>query len=156
MYVFLNIGSNLGNRRLNLSKAVAAIEKEVGYFQLSHTIESRPWGYVSDNAFLNVGMMFQTELEPLDLLDRLQAIERQINKTPHRDDKGEYNDREIDIDIVAIDEMQIDTERLTVPHRHLAERSFFLEPMQELAPAWRHPATGLTPAEMLSQMRSEE
>ena len=48
MYAFLNIGSNIGNRRLNLSKAVAEIEKLVGYFELSHTLETHPWGYVSD------------------------------------------------------------------------------------------------------------
>ncbi len=63
-----------------------------------------------------------------------------------------YRDRTIDIDIVAVDELQIDTDTLKVPHPHLAERRFFLEPMAELAPEWRHPATGLTCAEMLEKL----
>lgn len=155
MYAFINIGSNLGNRRLNLSRAVAEIEKTVGFFELSHTIESRPWGYVSDNMFLNVGMAFETNLKPEELLDVLQQVERKLNKSAHRNSNGTYADREIDIDIIALDDLQIDTDRLTVPHKHLAERSFFLEPLQELAPGWHHPATGLTPAEMLANLTTE-
>lgn len=156
VYAIINIGSNLGNRRLNLSRAIALIEKEVGYFELSHTLETRPWGYVSDNMFLNVGMAFHTDLTPEQLLDRLQQVERKLNKTPHRDAEGEYRDREIDIDIMALDDLVIDTDRLKVPHPHLAERTFFLEPMQELAPAWRHPVTGRTPAEMRASLPKAE
>ncbi len=151
MYAFINIGSNLGNRRLNLSKAVAAIEKRIdNYFELSHTLETHPWGYVSDKMFLNVGMAFQTDKTPEELLDMLQEVEKEINKTPHRKDDGEYSDREIDIDIMALDEMIIDTDRLKVPHPHLAERIFFLQPMEELAPGWHHPISGKTPSEMIA------
>lgn len=156
MYAFINIGSNLGNRRLNLSRAIAAIEKEIGYFELSHTLETHPWGYVSDQMFLNVGMCFQTDMEPLQLLDTLQRIEQSLNKTPHRDNTGQYADREIDIDIMALDDMTIDTERLKVPHPHMAERIFFLKPMQELAPSWRHPATGLTPDQMIQALEEAD
>lgn len=156
MYVFINIGSNLGNRRLNLSRALVEIEKIVGYFEISHSIETLPWGYVSDKKFLNVGLSFQTDMEPEELLLKFQDIEKKLNKNPHRDDAGNYADREVDIDIVAIDEMIIDSPSLKVPHPHLAERRFFLEPLNELAPGWRHPATGLTPAEMLANLPSEE
>lgn len=155
MYAFLNIGSNIGNRRLNLSKAVAEIEKLVGYFELSHTLETHPWGYVSDKTFLNVGMSFQTDLSPEELLDALQEIEGRLNKTPHRHADGSYADREVDIDIVALDELTIDTDRLKVPHPHLAERDFFLLPMKELAPGWHHPRTGLSPDEMIEALEDK-
>lgn len=156
MYAFINIGSNLGNRRLNLSRAVAEIEKVVGFFELSHTLETHPWGYVSPNAFLNVGMSFQTDLSPEELLDALQEVEGKLCSSPHRKADGGYADREVDIDIVALDELIIDTPRLKVPHPMLPERVFFLQPMAELAPGWRHPATSLTAAEMLSRLEMKE
>lgn len=152
MYAVINIGSNLGNRRLNISKAVSMIEKKIGYFELSHTFETHPWGYVSDKLFLNTGMAFHTDMSPEQLLTFLQEIERLLNKTPHRDSDGNYSDREIDIDIMILDDRVIDTEELKVPHPHLAERDFFLLPLEELVPGWRHPLTGLTPAEMLSNI----
>ena len=152
MHYFLNIGSNLGNRKLNLSRAVRALEKEFGYFELSNTVESEPWGFDSTNLFLNIAVMIVTDMEPTEVLHKLQAIEKSISPASHRTATGGYADRMVDIDIMAIDELQIDSEELTVPHRHLGERRFFLEPMNELAPGWRHPATGETPGEMLSKL----
>lgn len=156
MNVFLNIGSNLGNRRMHLSRAIAAIEKEFGYFELSHTVESAPWGYASANDYLNVGMMVVSDLAPEEILARLQKIEKELNAEPHRNADGTYRDREVDIDIIAIDEMECNTPQLQLPHPRMAERRFVLEPMAELAPFWRHPASGLTPAEMLAALDSQD
>ena len=141
-YIFVNIGSNLGDRRLNLSRAMRAIGEEFGDFEISHVVESEPWGFDSTHSFLNVGMMFQSDLEPLDILHRLQSIERSISPASHRNPDGSYADRIIDIDIVAIDVvkdgvpelLRIDTPELTVPHPRLKERDFFLRPLLELAP----------------------
>lgn len=152
MYVFINIGSNKGDRRLNLSRAMRGVGHEFGLFEMSHAIESEPWGFESNSRFLNVGIMFQTDLQPLEVLDILQGIEKSISPDSHRDSKGNYIDRVIDIDIVAIDEQVIDDERLKVPHPCLAERRFFLEPMNEIAPDWRHPVTGKNAAEMLAEL----
>lgn len=155
MHYFLNIGSNLGNRKLNLSRAVAALEREFGYFEISKTVESEPWGFDSTNFFLNVAMMVISDLEPIEVLRKIKGIEKRLNPESHRKADGSYADRVIDIDIMAADEIELHTEELTLPHPHLAERLFFLQPMAELAPAWHHPATGLTPGEMLSLLRSE-
>ena len=149
MYAIINIGSNLGDRRLNLSRALAAVMREFGDLEMSHTVETEAAGYESANKFLNVSLMFQTDLEPQALLERLQAIEKSINKTPHRHADGSYRDRELDIDIVALDDLVIDTPTLQVPHPRLAERPFFLTPLEEIAPAWTHPVTGLTATQML-------
>lgn len=151
-YVLVNIGSNIGNRRLNLSRAMRAIGEEFGNFEISHVVESAPWGYDSTNSFLNLGIAFTTELTPMELLHRLQEIERSISPASHRNPDGTYADREIDIDIIAIDREIIAEVELKVPHPRLAERRFVLEPLAELAPGWRHPLTGLTPMEMLMKL----
>lgn len=151
-FVLINIGSNVGRRRLNLSRAMRAVGEEFGQFELSHVVESKPWGFDSTNSFLNVGMAFNTELPPIEILHRLQAIERLLAPASHRDENGGYIDRELDIDIVAIDREVIDTAELKVPHPHLAERDFFLVPLEELAPGWTHPITGLTASQMLAAL----
>lgn len=153
MNVFLNIGSNLGNRRMNLSRAVAMIEKEFGYFELSHTFESEPWGYESTNSYLNVGMMIISDLPPADILRVLKEIEKKISPDSHRDSGGGYLDRTIDIDIIAIDDLVVDTPELKIPHPRMHERRFVLEPMAELAPFWVHPLLGKTPSQLLASVK---
>ena len=154
--VFLNIGSNLGDRRRNLSRAVAAIEKEFGYFELSHTVESEPWGFDSEHSFLNIGMMILSDLPPLEILHRLQSIEKVMDSASHRNPDGSYADRLIDIDIIAIDNMVIDTPALQVPHPRMAQRRFVLVPMTELAAFWQHPILKLTPGQMLHELECSE
>lgn len=150
MTVFLNLGSNLGDRRMNISRAVAALEKEFGYFELSHIIESEPWGFESENAFLNLGLMVVSDLPPLEILHRIKKIEQDLGSTSHRNPDGTYSDRIIDIDIIAIDDMVIDTPELKIPHPRMHERRFVLEPMAELAPFWTHPLLNLTPPQLLA------
>lgn len=154
-YYIINIGSNLGDRRLNLSRAMRAVGMEFGDFEMSHAVESNPVGFDSTHRFLNVAILFQSDLAPEKVLDRLQKIEQQLSPVPHRNTDGTYRDREIDIDIVAIDDQVIDTPRLTVPHPKLAERRFFLEPLKEIAPQWKHPVSGLTARQMLAMLPAE-
>lgn len=152
--IFLNIGSNLGDRRRNLSRAVAAIEKEFGYFELSHSVESTPWGFDSPNNFLNIGMMIVSSLPPHEILLKLQDIEKAISPDSHRTPDGSYADRLIDIDIIAIDDMVIDSPELKVPHPEMAKRRFVLEPLAELAPFWHHPTLHKTPGELLCELKN--
>jgi 2-amino-4-hydroxy-6-hydroxymethyldihydropteridine diphosphokinase len=152
MHYFLNIGSNLGCRELNITRAVREIEKLYGYFELSKKVESEPWGFDSPNSFINVAMMIITEDSPREVLARLKEIEQRISPRSHRKSDGSYADRVIDIDIMAIDELIIDEEGLKVPHPHLAERDFFIRPFLELAPGWRDPRTGLTLPELAEKL----
>lgn len=156
MHYFLNIGSNLGNVRLNISRALRALEEKYGYFETSRIVESRPWRFISPNTFANIAVMVVTDRSCAEVLSDIKEIEGRLSPMPHRDDRGGYVDRVIDIDIMAADDTVIDTEDLTVPHPHLAERHFFLEPFDELAPLWRHPVTGLTCAEMLARLPKTE
>ena len=132
MKYYIYIGTNLGNRRLNLSRAVAAVERRFGYFEISKVVESEPWGYDSTNLYLNVAMMFDTDEAPLDVLHALQAIEKEISPEAHRNPDGTYKDRLIDIDIMAIENVVVDEPELKVPHPHLFDRPFFINPLKEL------------------------
>ena len=152
MDYYLNIGSNIGQRRDNLYRAVVALAAGTGGCAVSSIVESEPWGFESDSRFMNIGLWFNSDIDPHMMLDRIHDIERRLGSAAHRDGDGNYIDRLVDIDIVAIDDRVIDTPTLQVPHPHLAERDFFLRPMMELAPNWAHPVTGLTAAQMLSRL----
>ncbi|MCM1517355.1 MAG: 2-amino-4-hydroxy-6-hydroxymethyldihydropteridine diphosphokinase [Pseudoflavonifractor sp.] len=157
---YINIGSNMGDRHALIERAVALIERLSGPVRRSVYIESEPWGYESDNLFLNLGVAVDTPMAPEELLERLLAIEREINPSSHRRPDGSYVDRAIDIDLIACDVMDgtgarsvvTDTPSLTLPHPRMHLRRFVLVPMAELAPAWRHPLLGLTPREMLARL----
>lgn len=134
MIVYANIGSNIGNRNELIQKALERISEKFGICCVSSYIESDPWGFESENRFLNLGVSFISELEPEKILAELQAIEKSISDCSHRDREGRYKDRYIDIDIMTIDEIHYQSQRLTLPHPHLFERNFFLIPLRELNP----------------------
>ena len=155
MDYYLNIGSNTGNRRDNLYRAVAFLVAGTSGGAVSSIVESEPWGFESDNRFLNLGVKLSSDIEPQQMLERIHDIERRLGSAAHRDADGNYIDRLVDIDIVTIDDLVIDTPILQVPHPHLPDRDFFLKPMLQLAPDWRHPVTGLTAAQMLEELSSQ-
>lgn len=156
MHYFLNIGSNLGNPKLNLSRALRALEEKFGYFETSTMMESKPWGFVSPHTFANMAVMVISDKSPFEVLDDIHNIERKFNTSPHRDAHGNYLDRMLDIDIMAADDAVVDTDALKIPHPHLPERDFFLTPFAELAPTWRHPISGLTCQEMLEELPAHD
>lgn len=137
--IYVNIGSNLGERESLINRALEEIGNHFGCCCISGLVESEPWGFESTNPFLNIGVSFKSDLPPEKILDELQNVEKKISLVSHRDNRGNYKDREIDIDIMAIDEMIYDSERLHIPHPHLLARDFFLIPLKELAPDWQHP-----------------
>lgn len=120
--------------------------------RMSTPIESTPWGFVSKNSFINVGICFQSDVTPQDMLNILHGIELEMGCTTHRNADGSYTDRLIDIDIIAIDDMVIKTPTLTVPHPHIAQRDFVLIPMAELAPYWKHPILHKTAQQLLQEL----
>lgn len=154
MKYYLNIGSNIGDRRANIECAVAMIRESLCSEVVQSAIfESEPWGYESPNRFFNVGVLIDADEEPENVLEALHAIEVAMGSGEHRNADGTYADRVVDIDVIAVDEMEIDIATLTVPHPRMEQREFVLVPMAEIAPSWRHPKTGLTAAEMLGLLR---
>jgi len=151
---YINIGSNQGDSHAVIEQAIALIElcsrrKAIR----SEYIATEPWGFESHNKFLNIGIAIAWEKTPLELLDTIQNVERSISPSPHRDAEGHYIDRIIDIDIIAIDEEVIDTERLTVPHPRMHLRKFVLIPLAQIAPDWHHPLLKASSAELIERLK---
>ena len=142
MTTYLGLGTNIGNRKENLMRAIEALSLALGsYTACSTFIETAPWGFESENCFLNCAVAFETELTPLELLDTTEMIERELGRTI-KSAGGIYHDRTIDIDILLYGNVVIDTPRLTIPHPLMHLRDFVLEPLAEIAPEAIHPALG--------------
>ena len=149
MTIHLNIGSNIGHRHSAIERAVAALSVALpGRIAVSDPIETPPWGFESPNPFVNVGVRIDmaSDLAPADVLEAVMAVQRSISPLSHRDATGGYCDRLIDIDIIAIDDIVLDTPDLTLPHPRMHLRDFVLIPLAALAPDWRHPLLHKTPA----------
>ncbi|MCR5820436.1 MAG: phosphoribosylamine--glycine ligase [Bacteroidaceae bacterium] len=132
--VYLSLGSNLGNRRNALQHAVELLQQRAGTLVAkSSFIETEPWGYESDNKFLNAAVCIATDLTPPQLLTVTQQIERDMGREA-KTRLGVYADRIIDIDILLYDDMHISTPELTIPHPLMHERDFVMAPLSEIMP----------------------
>lgn len=132
--LYLSLGTNLGDRRSNLETAISLIARRIGTVQAqSSIIETQPWGFESNNLFLNMAIKVETELEPMEVLQTAKAIEKEMGRTVKTGPEG-YQDRIIDIDILLYDDLVIDSPELTIPHPHMYQRPFVMEPLAQIAP----------------------
>ena len=129
---FLGLGSNLGNRIESLKTALKLLGELEGISVtgLSSVYETAPVDVIDQPAFLNMVARVTCELAPEELLDALQGIERKLGRTR----TVRRGPRTIDLDILLIDDLQIGTERLQVPHPEITRRQFVLVPLAELSP----------------------
>ena len=137
--VYLSLGSNTGNRAALIQQAIKQIGLAVGkVVRTSRFIETEPWGFVSPNRFLNIGVEISSRLTPIELLHALQGIERLVadrfadRGNAHRNPDGSYSDRYIDIDIIFYSNLAVDSPELTIPHPHYNERDFVVHPLRAL------------------------
>ena len=135
--VYLGLGSNLGDREEIILKAISLIGERVGLvIRQSSLIETEPWGFESDNKFLNGVILCETTLTPRQVLRATQKIERELGKlrkhSTRRTPLSIYHDRPIDIDILLYDDLTIDEPDLKIPHPLMHERDFVMIPLKEI------------------------
>ena len=133
------MGSNLGDRRMNIMRAIELIGERVGRVtQCSSLIETEPWGFESENNFLNGVILCETTLTPRQVLRKTQKIERDLGRIKKTNSQRStvnsqlYSDRPIDIDILLYDDLTVDEPDLKIPHPLMQERDFVMIPLQEL------------------------
>ena len=135
---YLGLGTNIGTKRRNMITAAALLAERVGdILALSGFYETEPWGFESENFFLNAAVKLKTSFSPLELLQITQQIEKELGRTEKSN--GAYHDRIIDIDILLYDDEVLRTPQLTLPHSLMHERKFVMDPLSEIAPFVVHP-----------------
>ena len=146
--VYLGLGTNLGDKEQNLRMSIKKIEERIGnVVSLSAFYATAPWGFSSENSFLNAAVCVETTLLPLQVLEETQKIERELGRT-EKSVNGLYADRLIDIDLLLYDDRVMDAEGLILPHPLMTERRFVMEPLSEIAPDVVHPVLHKTMKEL--------
>ena len=118
--------------------AAALLAERVGdVLALSGFYETKPWGFISENLFLNAAVKLRTKLLPMELLKATQELEREMGRMEKSN--GSYHDRIIDIDILLYDDLVLESSELVLPHPLMHERKFVMQPLSEIAPLMEHP-----------------
>ena len=151
--VYLQLGSNIGDRLDNLDQSIKIINERIGnVLEKSSVYESTPWGVENQRNFLNQVIFVKSNFDPYTILDLVLQIEKDMGRI--RIEK--WGERIIDIDILFIDDLIIESENLCIPHEFIAKRKFVLQPMCEIAPGFIHPKLNKTISQLLEECIDEE
>ena len=138
--------------RLARERAIDALRRLIVLERISSIYETQPVGYRDQPWFLNLVCLGHTRLQPYDLLEFLVEIETAMGRVRS---ENRYGPRTIDIDILAFEDRVIEHDDLVIPHPHMTDRRFVLQPLVEIAPDWRHPVDGKTAKELLEALNGE-
>lgn len=150
---FLSLGSNMGDKRGYLTKAIDLIGKheQIKLVNIASFYETKPVGYTEQDIFLNTVVEVETKLAPGKLLKELNHIEKQLG----RERLIKWGPRTVDIDILTYGQETVNEQDLIIPHKEMKQRGFVLVPLLELAPEYRFP-TGEKGSEILSKLIEEK
>lgn len=145
---YIAVGSNLGDsyELIEAAKKNLSERPEVELIKEATLISTKPYGVIDQPDFVNGMWKIRTVYEPFELLEELNKTEALLG----RQRLVHWGPRTIDLDIIYYDDLVIDTQRLTVPHIDMSNRTFVLEPLNELDPFVRHPLNGMRAGEMLN------
>ena len=151
--VFLQLGSNLGDREQLLQDAIDAIEDRVGVvIKKSQIYESTPWRAEGQKNYLNQILKVETNLQVYDVLSVILSVEQMLGRV--RIEK--WGERLIDIDIIFFNEVIIETPQLCVPHKYMHDRMFVLKPLHDIAPHMQHPKYNKTIEQLIKECTDTE
>ena len=154
------LGANLGDREATLARAVELVGDEIGPVEArSAWLATEALIHPDDPAtayppYLNGVLLARTALGPEEVLRRLHAIEARLGRDRSRE-TARWRPRTVDLDLVALDDVTLDTPELRLPHPEMHKRRFVLAPMAEVWPDWRHPRLGATTAELLGRLEED-
>lgn len=150
--IFLLLGSNLGDRLLNISQAIDNIEQEIGnIINQSSIYKTAPWGKTDQPSFYNQVVQTSTLLPPSQLLDKIISIENKIGRKRLK----KWGERIIDIDILYYNQIIFNTQELSIPHPEIKNRLFTLIPLCEIASDFIHPVLNVTQQQLLEQCNDQ-
>ncbi len=135
--VYIGLGSNIGNKQENIKKTIELIEEKYQIISASSLFISEPWGFNSDEKFVNSVICIKTNDEPIEIFTFLKTIESRLGRVKTK--KEGYEDRIIDLDILFYGDKILKTKEVTIPHKEIQNRRFVLEPMNEIDPEFIHP-----------------
>ncbi|SDL00184.1 2-amino-4-hydroxy-6-hydroxymethyldihydropteridine diphosphokinase [Lacicoccus qingdaonensis] len=135
--VYLGLGSNLGDRKENLEKSIEALDNfaEIEVTNRSSILETEPYGKTDQPEFMNMCVEINTRMSPLSLLETVLGIEHSLGRVREE----VWGPRIIDIDILLYEDLDLELDDLSIPHKEMHLRSFVLEPLSEIAPDVKHP-----------------
>lgn len=147
-YVFLLLGSNLGDRKRNFQRAKEFINRQCGTITRSSSLyETEAWGKTGQPAYLNQALEIETEMSAEQLMKEILSIEKIMG----RERKEKYDPRIIDIDILLFNREQYEGPLLKIPHPEIQNRRFALTPLAEIAPAVQHPVLNKSISRLLKE-----
>lgn len=145
MPFLLSLGSNLEPRAERIRRAITLLAEHLGPLVVSHLYETSPVGYSDQPDFLNCCVCGQTTVNAHALHTVCRSVEEEVG----RERRERWREREIDVDVILLDDLVIDDPSVTIPHPRMQDRRFVLAPAAEIAPTMRDPRTGKTIAELL-------
>ena len=150
---YLGLGSNLGDKKAYLDRAVEALNETPGcrVEKVSSYHVTAPYGGVEQEDFLNGCLALDTLLPPQELLERLHEIEAEA----HRERTVRWGPRTLDLDILLYDDLILETDDLILPHVEMHKRGFVLNPLKEIAPNKRHPILKQTVTELAAALSGD-
>jgi 2-amino-4-hydroxy-6-hydroxymethyldihydropteridine diphosphokinase len=147
---YIALGTNVGNYINNFSHAIVELKKIGQVLKMANIYKSKPYGYLKQNFFYNSMVHLKSDLLPIELIKKIQLIEKKLKKN-----KRIINGpRKIDLDIIFCGYKILNNRELSIPHPRASERDFVLFPLQDIAPNFRDPISKFTVKELIKELKN--